>query len=333
MEEGGHVAGLTKIAPRWLVYLIEHGDLGVAIFFVLSGFVISHTLYTVPITRSIAWRFMLRRSLRLDPPYWFAIALVAGFGILSAHFVANKSLPQISTQQVVAHVFYVQKILGFADINPVFWTLCLEVQFYLVYVILLAIGKHRARNFLIVAAFASLLWPLEIFTRNVWPGLFPPFWYAFLLGVAAYWTWRDPRLRPLFAAFVLAVAIGGTYHQEQFALVSAATAPMLWIAAETGRIYTALRWRWLQFLGAISYSLYLTHNAITGASFRVGYRLTGETMAWEIVWSLITVAMCIAVGAAIWWLVEKPSIRLSRLVQLDVADRNDVQAPAVIAKS
>jgi predicted nicotinamide N-methyase len=38
--------------------------------FVLSGFVISHSIYREKVTVALSARFMLRRSLRLDPPYW-----------------------------------------------------------------------------------------------------------------------------------------------------------------------------------------------------------------------------------------------------------------------
>src|SRR5208282_311558 len=72
LAEGHHVDQFMTVAPVWLITVIEHGDLGVAIFFVLSGFVIAHSLYGRNVTLSLAGRFMLRRSLRLDPPYWVA---------------------------------------------------------------------------------------------------------------------------------------------------------------------------------------------------------------------------------------------------------------------
>ena len=54
-------------------------------------------------------------------------------------------------------------------------------------------------------------------------------------------------------------------------------------AAVSGRIYSACSWRWIQMLGAISYSLYLTHIPITGAAFRVGYMVTGRSPILEAV--------------------------------------------------
>src|SRR5687767_8776 len=82
--EGGHIPDLMAVMPAWLTAMISHGHLGVAVFFVLSGFVIAHATYGQTITLSYLGRFMLRRSIRLDPPYWFAIAVAVGFAVLSA---------------------------------------------------------------------------------------------------------------------------------------------------------------------------------------------------------------------------------------------------------
>jgi peptidoglycan/LPS O-acetylase OafA/YrhL len=46
-----------------------HADVEVDVFFVVSGFVIAHSLFGATITPKYAERFILRRSLRLDPPY------------------------------------------------------------------------------------------------------------------------------------------------------------------------------------------------------------------------------------------------------------------------
>ena len=55
-----------------------------------------------------------------------------------------------------------------------------------------------------------------------------------------------------------------------------ATAGLLYLASRLGTLTTWLNFRWLLFLGSISYSLYLIHNPITGAFYRVAYRLTGH---------------------------------------------------------
>jgi peptidoglycan/LPS O-acetylase OafA/YrhL len=68
LKEGKHIPNLYALMPKWLQTLFDHGVLGVSIFFVLSGFVIAHSLYKQHVTLRLAGRFMLRRSIRLDPP-------------------------------------------------------------------------------------------------------------------------------------------------------------------------------------------------------------------------------------------------------------------------
>jgi peptidoglycan/LPS O-acetylase OafA/YrhL len=159
--------------------LRQQGDIGIAVFFVLSGFVISHSVARSRVTFPFVGRFMLRRSLRLEPPYWLAIALVICFAHLSARVLPGKELTSFSAGQIAAHIFYLQEMLGYPHINIVFWTLCQEVQFYLVYVLLLALsrndpaqpmqGRATALTFA-VAALISLLWPLGILTDGSWSG-------------------------------------------------------------------------------------------------------------------------------------------------------------------
>jgi peptidoglycan/LPS O-acetylase OafA/YrhL len=322
--EGGHIQGLTTLLPRWVAVGLEHASLGVAVFFVLSGFVISHSVYNDQVTWRFAGRFMLRRAIRLDPPYWFAIALAIGFLFLSSRVIGGKSAPDISSGQTIAHMFYLQELLGYKHINTVFWTLCFEVQFYLSYIVLLAAsGNKPGAPFqgqatiwaLAVAALVSLLWPLGLIAASPWPGSFLPLWYGFLLGAGAYWSWRTPRLLLFFAGYAALLAGAGLAYSNAFTLVCVITAVTLRCATRNGQIYTALNWRWLQFLGVISYSLYLTHNPITGATFRVGYMITGRSVALEALWWVLTVGICVGFASLTWWVIERRSIRWARMIK------------------
>lgn len=323
--EGRHIPALEEAMPRWFKFLISHGNLGVAVFFVLSGFVISHSLYSQRVNLSLAGRFMLRRSIRLDPPYWFAIAVAIAFALLSARVVPDKIAPSISSVQILAHVFYVQDLLGYPSINTVFWTLCLEVEFYLLYVAALALSRNdpdlplQGKRTIAVLGFAmltSLLWPTGTVTTGLWPGSFLPLWHGFLIGVFAYWSWRNAALIPFFIVTVAVVLWFSIASGNAFSIVCAVTSCLLWSAAVTGLLSTGLAWPWLQFLGTISYSLYLIHNPITGASFRAGYMLTGRGIWWELFWWFGSIAACILFASAMWWLIERPSIRLARLIRL-----------------
>jgi peptidoglycan/LPS O-acetylase OafA/YrhL len=325
LKAGHHIPLLASALPTWLNFVIDHGDLGVAVFFVLSGFVISHSVHEDRISMPMAAKFMLRRSLRLDPPYWAAIALTLGFAAASTLSVPHKSIPGVSAGQIVAHIFYLQEILGFPEINTVFWTLCMEVQFYLIYILILALGRKdpalpmqgkRVLALLACASIFSLLWPTGLLTGEPWRGSFLPLWHGFLLGVAAYWSWRYRAIRPFFAGIALTVLIAAAVRGDSFSLTCAVVAALLLTMGLFGRITTALHWPWLQFLGAISYSLYLIHNPVTGATFRAGYILCGDTLPTEALWAVGALCSCVLFSACLYYMIEKPSMRLARMIDL-----------------
>ena len=323
--EGGHITNLLEHLPTWVTLLLRQGGIGVAVFFVLSGFVISHSVANSRATLPFVGRFMLRRSLRLEPPYWFAIALAICFSQLSAYLLPGREPLTISVGQIAAHIFYLQDIMGYPEINVVFWTLCQEVQFYFVYVLLLTMScndpaqpmQGRATKLTFAgAALISLLWPVGIFTEGVLQGTFLPLWHGFLLGSGAFWAWRQPAVVPYYLTYGTILLVAGVSRSDSFTIVCVLTSFLLWAAAISGRIYSACSWRWTQMLGTISYSLYLTHNPITGAAFKVGYMLTGRSPILEAIWWSLTTCTCLLFAWGVWWLVERPSIRLASCVRL-----------------
>ena len=333
---GKHIPNLMLILPGRALTVMTHGYLGVAIFFVLSGFVIAHSVYFDRVTPEFALRFMARRSVRLDPPYWLAIALALGSAVLSATAVAGKSHPAISGGQLLAHVFYLQEALGYQHVNIVFWTLCYEVQFYIVYVGLLALAQNDPRlplqgpnttKLLAMAALFSLLWPVGVVHGGPWPGCFLNLWSSFLLGAGAYWTWRNPQLIVPYLAFVAVLAVAALARPDPFSLLGVMTALAILAVAASGQITTALNWPWLQFLGKISYSLYLVHNPVTGAVFRIGYGLTGHSTMSEAFWWMVSLAACVVVAFAVWWCIEAPSMRLARMIPLRPAPERFAALP------
>ena len=136
--------------PVWADAAFRGGYLGVDVFFVLSGLVIAMTLPESPITWKYIGRFALRRSVRLDPPYWVTLAFA------SAIYAALGDPP--SARSVLAHIFYLQNILGFQNIVSPFWTLCYEIQFYLALVVLVWLGQRGGAVVGWLAAVLPVVW-------------------------------------------------------------------------------------------------------------------------------------------------------------------------------
>ncbi len=317
-----HLAG---VLPAGILLIFDHGRLGVPIFFVLSGFVIAHSVSRYRVDLPFVGRFILRRSIRLDPPYWFSIAVVIGFGVLSRAINPAKLYSPPTAGRFGAHLLYIYPFLGYPDINPVYWTLVMEVQFYLIFCLLMWPAHSTRRDaddrrslYLIFgpALLLSAAWPLGIIRSPIWPGLFLQFWYGFLLGMLVCWVKNGTVGWGWFLGYAALVGAGAVRDPDPFAGACVATSVLLLLAVRTGGLGRWLRWRWLQSLGLISYSLYLLHNPITGAFYNVAFRITGRSPAMEAACLPPLIAANVAGAAAIWWLVERPSLAMAHRLRL-----------------
>lgn len=316
--EGAGLVALKAALPGPLTAAIfDAGHFGVAMFFALSGFVIAHSLRDPPPEWRFIGRFALRRSLRLDPPYWASIVLVVAMAWLSAHakhvgFVA----PRPGT--VAAHLLYLQILLRSPAINTVYWTLTYEIQFYLFFATSLVTAKKLCRR-------TAWAWPatwaamtglalaaaLGLFS-GVRDGLFVELWSSFFVGVLGYRAPRSVAAAIATALLVGCMALGPA--ATGFSRISGGTAVLLAISLRRGWIKTWLNWRGLQFLGAISYSLYLVHNPLTGATSFLMRKALGQGLAASMATLVAVLIASIGGAAAFWQLIERPAHRWSRRV-------------------
>lgn len=317
---GGQVDSLKAALPTWIVTVVfDSGHYGVAIFFALSGFVIAHSLRDIHPSWRFLGSFALRRSIRLDPPYWASMAVAIAFAWLAAG-VRHEPWAAPSASAVAAHILYLQVLLGAPAIDSVYWTLTYEIQFYLFLAFLLVAARQFGRV-------TPLAWPLAWGTmtglafaaafgwfRWLPPGVFLNLWPTFFAGVLGYRAPGDRRAAVAFAALVAVMLLAP--GSDTFARISAVTAMVLAVALATHRVERSLDWAWLQFLGAISYSLYLLHNPLSGATGFLLRRWLGEGLGAAILTLAAIITVSVAGAAAFWWTVERASHRLSRRVRL-----------------
>jgi peptidoglycan/LPS O-acetylase OafA/YrhL len=316
--EGKHLEAIRAAAPAWLFdSVFEAGHFGVSIFFALSGFVIAHSLRNADATPRFAGKFILRRSIRLDPPYWATIALVIAQQALEAR-IKGTAISDVSAAQIAAHVFYLTDVLGYPQITSVFWTLCFEIQFYLGFVVLLMVERFLSRRFgariggiVRIGMFLAALAGALQFYHGLYAGVALIMWHAFFVGVAAYWAGQGARSWTLpLAALILVMVAKGSVGDA----ISATTAGALYLAFRTGRLTTALSKAPLQWLGMISYSLYLIHNTVTGSAFWVIGKIMPGGVASEAVQFLLVTCACLASAYALWWFIERPSHDLAKRI-------------------
>lgn len=341
--------------PQWLLDGAVEGKHGVAVFFVLSGLVIAYSLRShlameplpdpVPVPEARAkvaagpdrpssedsdfdfTNFVIRRLVRLTPPYHAAIIVTLVFALGASIEGGHDFLPggtPFGVIRLFTHLIYAQELFGFVNFNDVFWTLSIELQFYVAFAVLVwAQGRlSRARPAADTlralygsSAAASLIWPFGMLGtdgRAIW---FLPLWYSFMLGVLVFARWR--RQIPAWAlAVYMALLSAGPLVSGRggaFVWVSVATAALLWLAIERDRLS-----RWLsdtvsQFLGRVSYSLYLIHTPVLGATYVGTATVLGQpTMAKQILGILVTVIVTLVAAEVFHRAIERPAILMSR---------------------
>ncbi|MEN8446999.1 MAG: acyltransferase [Cyanobacteria bacterium J06555_13] len=243
----GQLSHLSSALPDEVFSLVfQRGSLGVPIFFVISGFVIAHSLRKSTINRSFLKQFALRRFARLNPPYYASILFALGVAALASLAKQEPYAPMnaaLSPQRLLAHLLYLQDVMGLEHFNDVYWTLCLEVQFYLVFVALLWLIQHLqvvrgwrwGRAVTLVfgsAAVLSMIHPMGLIQVVERPVLFLPHFHCFLVGIFAYWAWQRRFKIPVFYTYAGVLAIVAIARERPFTLIAAVVAMTLF---ELGR--------------------------------------------------------------------------------------------------
>lgn len=311
--------------PRW----IPGGFVGVDVFFVISGFLITGIIARARDERRFSYmRFYLRRARRIVPAYLVVLAAIAGFALWL-------ELPQVLTWNGatlgVAALFVAN--LGFLrgfgyftpglQQNPLLhlWSLGVEEQFYLVWPLLLAMLSLAAlRRFRVMAAVVLLILSLaaaEWFVSHngsVWSFfLFPTRAWEFLAGgLLALGATAGPR-GPVTAnaagglgLVLIAGSVALLNDSAPFPGLSAVPACLgaalvLW--SGTGREPAAtgvLRTAPAVGVGLVSYSLYLWHWPALIFAREFAQR---DLNPWE---TLAAVALSAGLAVATWRFVEQP---------------------------
>ena len=323
-------------SPGWagaIVALMARGWMGVPIFFVISGYCISAAVDVARIKRQGARTYFVRRFRRIYPPFWGCVGLTVAFWAMLAvlgqrHLITGvfgtfpmvPDITQLTARQWIGNLALAEMWRGNFDGVPGIlvlgqtWTLCYEVQFYVMAGLLLLLAPRRiflAAGLVSLAVLAC--GPLGLDWKGMmWDGR----WILFAAGMAVYYAinYADARGRRLIlAGLVAGVAYGAArrldlvpemwaypaLNRSEAFVAFLFAAGMLLLHRHDERIS---RWRILRpfmFLGKSSYSLYLVHLpvvfAIAHALFLAGLTSSAQTV-------LITVPICMAAAILCGWL-------------------------------
>ena len=295
-QEQGHLQPLGFGFPA--------GNYGVHLFFLISGFVIFMTLER---TRT-AMDFIVSRFSRLFPAYWAAIAITA-----AVIYTVGMPEQRIPPGHLAANVTMLQDALGFEHLDGSYWTLQVELFFYVQMLCWFLLGQLKRIHWIIAVwlsitivyaqteqhhvHFSYILRELLIL-RHI------PF---FALGVLFYRIHSRPdTLRSNLVLIALSLLSIGLCYAPVY-LVVGIVCSAIFALFVTGRL------RWLRkapfvFFGGISYSLYLLHQAIGFALIHWLEAAGVPSLAAVAIVALVVLVL----ATALTYSVERPAMRRLR---------------------
>jgi peptidoglycan/LPS O-acetylase OafA/YrhL len=304
----------TQILLR-LWHTVFNGDAAVMLFFVLSGFVLGRSLESQPDSPARALLpYAVRRAFRLYPA-----AIAAGA-------VAFAIYP-ITIGQMLGTMFMTD-----VSVNGVLWTLQVELIGSTVVFAIWAANSRRLIAWLL--AVYAVLWVFVPRWLMVIPAEFIMFPATFILGycipqMPARW-WASKWVLPIgLAAFLLSdLVIGRTWRAHAGQIFGA----LLIVGHLQFRPARALESRACQFLGEVSYPLYLLHAMLAFVVMqRINALIPNAPLLLKVpLLALVSVPASLAASYAITKLVEKPGIRMgSALVRCLQRDKRAAQEEPV----
>ena len=250
-----HAAPWQLVNPA-LERLASYGYLGVNIFFVVSGYVISASA-----EGRNRYDFLRARFVRLYPAFLICLMVTL--------FVAWVSGRDVPVSQLVANITMVPRIFGQEALDGVYWSLMFEILFYSAVFIILLGPKFKSRlgPFCVVwlaLSVANMLTPLPLRVLLVLE--WAPY---FCVGCFAWLRSHAPELVWVKWMWVFSVAVAGILAATQTKFDSWIAGLLMVSFAITFRrlivVQVAPRYRALCILvGALSYPVYLLHNVFGG---------------------------------------------------------------------
>lgn len=303
---------LSNLPYPLLAPIAKYGYLGVELFFMISGFVILMTA-----THSSITDFIISRGTRLYPAFWIACTLsfLAITALGAPQFSANFS-------QYLGNLTLLGEFLGFTAIDGSYWSLFVEIRFYFLVLLLLALNKIRyAQALLVLWLFVSFL--LEMMPIGLLRYIFITDYAAFFIaGATCFLIWAESfsvsKGLMLLSAWALSecealnlLASMEDHYKTSFnhlAVIGIITAFFLimFLVAKRWTGFCAHQ-RWL-VLGAITYPLYLIHQNMGFIIFNQLYpSINPHLLFWG------TILLMLVLSYIIYAVFEKPLAKKMRL--------------------
>lgn len=287
------------------------------VFFVVGGYVMARSMDARHWRHAAVAGFIRERYFRLGLPYLAVLAIVLPVCLFARGWVPDAVLgAAVSPMQLLAHLFFLQDILGYEALSAGLWFVCINFQIGLLYVAMLWLRDELGRGRFDVIGLAG--WGLAIFSLfhanldaawDIWAVYFFPY---FFIGVLVHRARHGGAASCEFWLFQ-ALLVVAMLFEWRWRLGMGLLVGLLLFAGD--RMGFAARWprsRPLAWLGKISYSLFLIHFPVLLLVSAVWARLGWNAPELALAGLLAAFALSIVGAAAFHRWIEAPAARLAR---------------------
>jgi len=312
--------------------------MGVDLFFVLSGFLITGILLDTRDDERYFTAFYSRRCLRIWPLYFgvllFMLTLVPLIHPVDRQSILERSSP-VWSYPLFLQNFFVSRPEAAAGPLGVTWSLAIEEQFYLVWPLFVRyVSRAWLRSIAIAVICVSPV--LRLFLNHYHFDLYSNTFSrldGLMAGAVLALLVRDSNFTPIryvrFAWLVFLISVPLTFTAEHmnarwivFSLSAVASASFVYLAlfARQRRLRAALTNRFLVYTGTISYGLYLLH--------KIPFDVAKETLVGSPPLLVVPLlfGLCYGLASASWHVLERPMLRFKQ--RFEVSQR-DLEASAI----
>ena len=305
-----HLAAVMTVAG-WSTTPALIGHCGVDLFFVLSGFLMVHTVALKP---AAAGAFLLNRVIRVVPLYWLCTLAVFAIGVLRPELLGKT---EVSAANLIRSLLFIPYARPNGLAEPLLflgWTLNYEMFFYVLFAGSLL--QPRAQGWGAAVAIVGLVCAGAVLTPATTLGRFytNPIMLEFVFGMALARLLGRSRALPRDAAWLLLVA-GAVILVGRFLVLPVAERAwwsglpatlMLAGAVSLERRGSVWRAPAVQLLGAASYSLYLVHPFVAQALGKLMVAQFVDRPFMLDIGIFVIVAAVIGAAVTLHWFVERP---------------------------
>ena len=287
-----------------------YGKYGVHVFFVISGFIIPYAMYSSNYNLKALPKFILKRLTRLEPPYIFSIILILGIITLKSKFnIGIEDREPVTAQRIALHFGY---LINFSKeykwFNNIYWTLAIEFQYYIIisFMYVLFVNKKIAIRFL---AYILCFLMAYLFFINNTKGHFPYYAPLFLIGIITFlFKIEKISIIEFIIIFILVFCYNFLYLEPFVAILGNITSLIILFYSDKKIIV-------LNFLGKMSYSIYLIHPIIGAAVINLLSRHVNTNLQKIGIVSLGLLVTLIS-SYIMYLIIEVPSKKLSSKIKL-----------------